>query len=248
MPLLAKIKGEKGPFIRQLPAPESSTKLAVRMLLPRWARSTRRCPRPPLGAAQVRARRQPPGSGPGRSCRDPARTWGLPAGAAWHACTILRASPAGSVAPHCHYFSCGRTGEARRTDLPTGNYNEAWLRAAPARRSPGRQPPAGSGALGGGSVWQRAAAPPGSRPAWRRRHTRPPPTAARVMAADLKAPRRPPRLPAGGSCLPACLPASAGLQARGSGRPAAASTPPTREGVPGSANGAGGWGGRQLRR
>lgn len=68
------------------------------------------------------------------------------------------------------------------------------------------------------------------------------------MAADLKAPRRPPRLPAGGSCRAACLPASAGPQARGSGRPAAASTPPTREGVPGSANGAGGWGGRQLRR
>lgn len=63
MPLLTKIKGEKGPFIRQLPAPESSTKLAVRMLLPRWARSTRRCPRPPLGAAQVRARRQPPAPG-----------------------------------------------------------------------------------------------------------------------------------------------------------------------------------------
>lgn len=104
--------------------------------------------------------------------------------------------------------------KARQTDLPTGNYTEALLRAAPARRSPGRQPPAGSGALGGGSVWQRAAAPPGSRPAWRRCHTRPPPTAARVMADDLKAPR----LPAERGCLPPCLPP------RGPGPPAAAST------------------------
>lgn len=95
----------------RLPAPDSSTKLAVRMLLPRGARSTRRSP----GVGALTAA----DSGPGRSHRDPARTWGLPAGAAWHACTILRASPAGSVAPHCHYFSCRRGRERGKQDRRT---------------------------------------------------------------------------------------------------------------------------------
>lgn len=92
----------------------------------------------------------------------------------------------------------------------------------------------------------------GSGPAWLPARVTPPPHTAPTNRRPRHGGRFKGAAPsAAPTCrreLPGCLPASAGPQARGSGRPAAASTPPTREGVPGSANGAGGWGGRQLRR